>query len=258
MNDLELPRDGVDFGVAFPLTVTRRFELGHEPPPFDPRELAPLRVTLVGSDRSAAAGTTTETLRFEARAFALDHIELGGQKLTVRPSVNAAAPGRPELPCNLFELPHSAWSRPAVIGLAGFAMLVALLFVAWNARRRRLARGAARNSNASDEARTRAQRRFAELRATPLAVRDAAFATSASDLVRDFLFEQATIRAPWRTREQLLADHRFLERWSAAERAPLADFLARCDQRRFGDPASAPPIDDTPLAAVAAFLERAS
>ena len=106
----------VEFGVAFPLTVTHVVRSG-APVPADP-SLAPLvtrlDATTTGSGRD---GHVVEERRHRAWAFTLGDVDVSGVRLHVRSSLPADDDGRPELPEELPPLGASpaAPGAPAVL-----------------------------------------------------------------------------------------------------------------------------------------------
>gem|GEM_PF-1416882 len=140
-------------GVAFPLTVVRVWRKDLVPAAWDERALAPLAVRRTASSRREDDRHVEETRTYRAYAFAREDVVVtpapmiaraldGGPErraeappfsLRVRPLLDAAAPGVPELP---------AWPSPPAfpwLAVAGGGLLVAAAAVAARLRRARVA-----------------------------------------------------------------------------------------------------------------------
>jgi hypothetical protein len=232
-------------GKAFPLTVVRSWNKDLVPAAFDERALAPLVVRSEGTSRRESRTHVEETRRYRAYAFALADVRVpplafaarpmggGAEKaavgdglvLRVRPDVDRAEPGPPELPGDPPAPPTSRW--PWVAGAAA-AILAAAAFVAARARRRPVAPPsgdvvpAARGPSAAD----RALARLEEIRARAPGgeARARADVAEACDVVRAFLVEDFHISAFELTSEEILGE-------LPPDR--LAPVLSACDAVKF-------------------------
>lgn len=247
----------VESGVAFPLTVTRRWRGDREPDPWDDAALPSLLLRPDGVERRTDAERVEETLRFRAYAFDPGEVTLprvvlstrgeGGVRavssepvvLRVRSSLPADDDGRPELPGG----PLGTSSRRPLTLAAGVA-LVALLTVVL-LRRRGGARGAvptvpeeaaAPAEAAGPSPSERALARLAALRGARPAdrVAEQAFHSEAVFAVRDYLCERFALGAPESTSEDLLAHPRAESVLGAEGRERLRGFLRQIDGVRFG------------------------
>lgn len=242
----------VALGQAFPLTVTRVWSKDLAPEPWDDAVLAPLVVRLEQAEQREDARHVQETRRYQAYAFSLEDVVVPGPVLRAIPrgggpprevkaedlrlhvllALDPNAPGAPELPGGLLEVPQS--SRTAWWTALG---LVAALFLAWWLLRRRRAapQPAPVPVVAAIPPRERALARLQGLRERePRSAPEVdAYHVEASALVRDYLEEQLALRAPEMTTEEFLSAPGTAQRLAPAQRARLAGFLARCDQVKF-------------------------
>ncbi|MEZ5966855.1 MAG: LPXTG cell wall anchor domain-containing protein [Planctomycetota bacterium] len=141
--------DSVEFGVAFPLVVVRRWTDGSAVRAFDAAGLAPLSVELVSSSRRDDGMRVEETLRLRARAFVRDSVTLAPSfevrmpdgstrevaapptTLRVRSALGSSHGAEVELPGDLLLEPtrRMPWLLAAGVAIAGLGV--------WFARRRR-------------------------------------------------------------------------------------------------------------------------
>ncbi len=234
----EGPREPVELGAAFPLVVRRSWSAADAEAPWSDAALAPLVVRLGSRDRRVREGRIEETLRFEARAFALDPIELPelGLRIDVR-SVLPAEPGPPEAPPGPFDPPFP-WRTVLRIGaVVVAACLVAWLVGRWLLRPRPRAEAPAPPPIPPHD---RALARLAALRhgdpEGPEALQR--FYVEASSIVRDYVEDRFHVRAPEMTTEEFLASRDTARVLEAAHRGLLSDFLSRCDLVKFARAAS--------------------
>jgi len=226
----------VEFGVAFPLTVTHVVRSG-APTPADP-SLAPL-VTRLEATTTGSGGDAQVVLerRFRAWAFTLGDVDVSGTRLHVRSSLPTDDDGRPELPEELLAVPRSrraAWIA-ALVALG--AALGATALALWMRRRKRRKRRKRRNDETSAAAErppagARALARLQRLRAKPLDV--AVLHDEASALLRDYVEERFEPRAPSRTSEELIGDETLARALGATPRGRLVAVLPALDRVRFG------------------------
>jgi hypothetical protein len=226
----------VEFGVAFPLTVTQIVRSG-APMPADP-SLAPL-VTRLEATTTGSGGDAQVVLetRFRAWAFTLGDVDVSGARLHVRSSLPADDDGRPELPEELLAVPRSRRAAWIAALVAGSAALGAAALALWMRRRRRRNDGTTAAAE-RPPAGARALARLQRLRAKPLDV--AALHDEASALLRDYVEERFEPRAPSRTSEELIGDETLARALGAAPRARLVAVLPALDRVRFGRSAVAP------------------
>ena len=226
----------VEFGVAFPLTVTHVVRSG-APVPADP-SLAPL-VTRLDATTAGSGGDGQVVLerRHRAWAFTLGDVDVAGARLHVRSSLPADDDGRPELPEELLAVPRPGRSPWIAALVAGGVALGAAALALWIRRRRRRVVG---TTAAADHppAGARALARLQRLRAQPLDV--AALHDEASALLRDYVEERFEPRAPSKTSEELIGDEALARALGAAPRGRLVAVLPALDRVRFGRSAVAP------------------
>jgi hypothetical protein len=231
-----LPDGPIEFGRAFPLSLTRVVRRGAtaEPEP----SLAPLTTRLEATTTWSGDDDVPEVVeerRYLAWAFVLDAVELPGASLHVTSSLPDGNAGRPELPEELLELPRSdrtTWivALAAAIGAALLGLILRIV-----RRRERVDRSAAPSAERiSADARARA--RLQQLRRRPLDDGAAVLALhdEASALLRDYLGERFEPSAPARTSEELLEDAALERAIGAAPRRRLVALLPPLDRVRFG------------------------
>lgn len=222
----------VEFGRAFPLTVTR--VAGRGAPTEGEPSLAPLvtRLEAAATDEEGEPPVVVDERRYRAWAFRAGEVELPSLQLHVRSSLPADDAGRPELPEEPLDVPRPSRALP-LLALAGAAALAlaAIAFVRARRRARRAVVGAAR---VSAEARARA--RLQQLRARPLVERADLLALhdEAAALLRDYVQERFEPRAASRTSEELVEGAARAPSLGAAPRARLAALLPPLDRVRFG------------------------
>jgi hypothetical protein len=231
-----LPDGPVEFGRAFPLSLTRVVRRGtaEEPEP----SLAPLTTRLEATTTWSGDDVepnVVEERRYLAWSFALGEVELPGATLHVTSSLPDGDAGRPELPEELLELPRS----DRTTWIVALASMIGAALLAWAlriARRRASARPVAAPSADRLPADARARARLQQLRRRPLDDGAAVLALhdEASALLRDYLEERFEPRTPARTSEQLLEDAALERALGAAPRRRLGALLPPLDRVRFG------------------------
>jgi hypothetical protein len=214
-------------GRGFPLEVVRVWSKDLVPAEWSDRALAPLHLRLEEARRREDSLRVEETRLYRAYAFALGDVSIppprlravpkaGGEERTVsadairvrvRPELDPAAPGPPELPTAppARRVPWFAW---AAVALLAAAAAIAL-------RRREPAAPAPAPAPPPHET---ALARLRELRSKP--PEEAIVAASA--VVRGYVAIRFDVRAPERTTEEVLAAV-----------PALAAFLGPCDLVKF-------------------------
>lgn len=225
-------------GRAFPLTVVRVWSKDLVPAEWSDRTLAPLHLRLEEARRREDAARVEETRRYQARAFALGDVAIPAPKLRarpkdggperaavaepvrvrVRPELDPAAPGPPELPGEPPRAPFRwvPWAAAAAAALAALALA-----------RRRKRPAAAPAPPPPPAPHERALARLREIAEREPRDVPADFA-STSAVLRDYVAERFAVRAAQRTTEELLAAPE-----TAACRDALAGALGPCDLVKF-------------------------
>ncbi len=252
--EVAVPADGVDFGRAFPLSVTRIWRRELVPEAFDDRALSPLVVRLVETRRRDDGRRFEETRVYEARAFERSDVRLApvlrarpggvGAEVTataaavtisVRPSLDPMKPGTVELPCAPLVPPLSFWQRRGPLVLGGLAAAIAVsVFALRRSRSRRAPPPTPPAPVAAEDA--PALRRLRALgKALPPDDADLvrAFYVALSDIVREHVRDRTAIAALERTTEELLATEALASSLGAAPRDLLREILGRCDLVKF-------------------------
>lgn len=241
----------VELGRGFDVTVVRVWERNLVPEAWDDRALAPLSARLAETRRREDGRRVEETRRYLCHAFDAGLVVVPapsftatpagggtprtarGDALTLRvhPTLDAAAPGPPELPGGPLEEPTPWLPWGAVILAAGLA--TALLV----ARRRRRAAGrtipsATPPAAAVESPAAVSLRRLAGLRGRADAER---VSDETARIVRDFLVERFGVPANERTTDEVLSAVPFDARGGAAapSRDDLRDVLGSCDRVKF-------------------------
>jgi len=244
----------VEFGVAFPLTVTHVVRSGATVPA-EP-SLAPLVTRLEAT--TTGSGSDAEVVlerRHRAWAFALGDVDVSGARLHVRSSLPADDDGRPELPEELLAVPRPRRATWIAALVAGGAVLGAAALAFWIRRRRRRNVGSAAAAD-RPPAGARALARLQRLRAQPPDV--AALHDEASALLRDYVEECFEPRAPSKTSEELIGDEALARALGDAPRARLVAVLPALDRVRFGRSAVAPAVALRLLDELEAFVGETS
>ena len=232
----------VEYGRAFPLEVVRSWPRDLDPGPWSDAALAPLAVRAAGTESRDDGRRVVETRRFEARAFSLDAVRVppprfeakprdGGAPraaagaplvIRVRPSVDRASPGAPELPGDLRSGrgPGAAWI--AALAIAAAAAAAFLLRAA-----RRPAAPAPATAAPAVPAGTPADRALARIDALRARAVDdpagaRAFHEEAAAALREWAEEARGVATRCRTTEEI-----------AAAAPVLGAALARCDLAKF-------------------------
>ncbi len=252
---VEAPEAAVRPGAGFPLSVVRAWGDHLDPAPWDDRTLSPLVLKPEGVFRREGSGRVEETRRFRAYAFSREDVEVRAPKIAakakdggpdrtavapsfrvrVRPEVDAAAPGAPELPGEAPPEP-SPWRQRTVLGLAALALLLLAALVV-RARRRRLAPTLSPVSSGASYPPAPppsevALGRLGEIRAR--AGRDAlADVVAVSAVVRDYVAARFAVPARERTSEEILLGLQGAAGLEASPTAALSRVLARCDAVKF-------------------------
>jgi hypothetical protein len=247
----------VECGRAFGVTVVRTWREDLVPDEWSDRALAPLEARLLDVRRRDDGAHVEETRRFECRAFALEDVAIsrpsfsarprgggapivataGDVRVHVKPAVDRAAPGVPELPGEPLREPF-----PWALWTAVTAALVAALGFGARVLCRRAPNAQPLPSPRTSSPREKALARIERLRAsdpTTPAEREA-FHVEAADLVREYLEQRFAIRALEMTTEELRASPSVASGVAPAHRDLLAGFLGRFDLAKFGrEPATA-------------------
>lgn len=141
-----------------------------------------------------------------------------------------------------------------IAGIAGFALLLALGFVALRRHRRSLPL----RPPVLLPPHVKAQRAFARLRTagrtTPAQVE--AFYVEVSAVLRSYLEERFGLRAPERTTQEFLRDLEGGDQLAREHRAELERFLLQCDLVKFAAAAPGEPEHLATFALAEAFVER--
>lgn len=239
-------------GRAFPLSVVRTWRADLTPEAFEERSLAPLVLVLSGVSRREDRGRVEETRRYDAYAFAREDVRVpqvvlrasppdGGPplkatsqrfRLRVEPSVEARAPGPPELPEGLLPPPGRPWAWIA----AGLGLLVATA-LGFVARRRAGRRHPPSGAPAPAAPAPPAPHALALARLAALAAAAPGDAASRArdvealaDALRDYVAGTTGVPARTRTSEELLGA---LPAAFEPQREALRGLLARCDLVKF-------------------------
>lgn len=194
----------VALGQAFALTVVRVWTRGSPAPEWDTDALD---LKLLETEVREEGDRVQETRRYDAYAFSLRDVSLPGLELKVRPSLDPASPGAPELPAP----PAARWGW-AVVGA-----IVVLLVVAALRRKKPEVAAPVVASEPVEPSSAIALRRIAALREDPVDAEH--FAREAAGLVREYLGG----RDDWSTEEFLAAHPSDL----------LAHVLLTCDRVKF-------------------------
>lgn len=252
--EVAVPADGVDFGRAFSLAVTRIWRRDLVPEAFDDRALSPLVVRLLETRRRDDGRRFEETRRYEARAFERRDVRLapvlrarpGGVgaevsataaavTISVRPSLDPMKPGPVELPCSPLVPPLTFWQRRGPLVLGGLAAAIAAsVFALRRSRSRRAPPPATPVSVAPAEPPALGRLRALGNAPPP---DDAglvqAFYIALSDIVREHVRDRTAIAALERTTEELLATEALASSLGPAPRDLLRGILGRCDLVKF-------------------------
>ena len=244
----------LDFGCAFPLTVTRSFARELEPEPWRDAWLAPLFVREVGVARREEDGRIVETRQFSAYAFERDELVLAPRSFTARPRVGgtervawsaelrrpvqgalaADSAVEPELPA-VTQLPvEEPSAHPAALVLAIGLPSIVLLLAAWLALRRRARRAAGvslceAGGVASDSPQQRALARLAALNAGSATQACAA----AAAIFRDFAAERFALNAVHMTSEEFAASPAASAAFGSAAHGDASALLQASDHAKF-------------------------
>ena len=261
----------VDFGKAFPLTVVRVWSKELVPEHWSDEALLPLMVRLVDATHREDDRRVEETRRYEGYAFSLEDITVpatsfrarprdGGSDLVVtgeelnlrvRSSLNTEAPGSAELPRGPFPAPFPRGFWSGVVG-AGIAALVMVMWYArWRALRPRRVRAAPKLAP-HERALQRLERLRERQPGGPEQTR--AYHVEISGLVRSYIEERFTVRAPEMTTDEFLVEARAIDTLAESHREMLSEFLLLCDLAKF---ARYPPTEEERerwLSAVEAFV----
>ena len=266
------PADVVDFGAAFPLTVTRTWTHGWTPETWDDRSLAPLDLQLTDVSRDDGEGVFRETRRYRARAFERVALRVppvafelrseadGSTRVVsseelvvaVRSGLPPSDTGAAELPDGPLDVPASTLT-PLVLG----ASVLGILVMAWGLGRR------LRSKRAADAARAvtpsqRARNRLAALRAKqPSDRREARLdSVETASLLRDFLGEQLALRMPGWTSEELLESPGLGEAVDPRQQSLVAAVLSDCDEVKFAGRSLTQEARERRLASVEQLVEE--
>ncbi len=243
----------VEPGAAFPLTIVRVWSQDLVPVAWDDRALAPLVVHLEKTTRREDAHRVEETRRYRGYAFSRTDVRVPAPKLVARPRrggpdrvvnaapllvrvkpvLDAASPGVPELPGEPLAEPARRWPYVAAAVVLLAALAAALL------RRRRPAppppAPLAEPPPIADPADARALAALRRVRARDGAA-PADLATDVADtvgVVRDYLSERFGLPTAERTSEEILADAALVRALPSPAHAALRDVLARGDRVKF-------------------------
>lgn len=218
----------VEVGRAFPLTVVRTWDAGTNPDPWDESALEPLLVRLEETRRRRRDGRVEETLRYRAHALALGTVGVSAAdlELSVRPQLDAAAPGPVEWPGDVLEEPPSWFSL--TVGATFVVFVLALLLLALN--RQPSVAAEPPTAPPAPPPQDAALRRLRALRED--AVRDSdgvlAFHVELADVLRDYAHARYAVPAAMMTTEEVTA---------ALPAGPGDDLrppLRACDRVKFG------------------------
>ncbi len=219
---VKLAKDTVAPGEGLAIAVVRTWSKALDPSPWDDAMLSPLTVRPIATTRREDTLRVEETRTFRVYAFGLKDVALpaipfagkplagGDLKITatrpfvvrVRPSLDPATPGPPELPDGLTERRPPWWFLAFVVGIVAFAL----------AGRRRAPR-----TLADDD---------------PLAaLRSAEGWDELADALRRHVAAHYGVPAPLRTTEEVTA---------VLDDARITDALAACDQVKFAQHVPSP------------------
>jgi hypothetical protein len=240
----------VDLGAPFTVTVTRIWLADLEPGELPDDALSPLSVTLLETSRREDGRHVEETRRYRAWAYALEDVTVppiaftvrsssGAAERTarssrldvrVRPALDPADPGPPELPGGLMSAGSSWW-----IVVAAVVVLVAAALAIVLRRRRAAIPSDEPEDDAGPAPWERALGRLAALRSRRPAspAEDLAFHAEAASGLRDYLGEQLALGSDDLTTEEVLAAARAADAPEAFLRGVLADLLRQCDLVKF-------------------------
>jgi hypothetical protein len=240
----------VEAGVAFPLTIVRRWRVDQEPDAWDDAALPSLLLRPRGSERRDDGARVEESLRFDAYAFDAGDLTLPGVEfvvrgddgvrnvasppfaLRVRPVLDPDDTSAPELPGDLL-----AASPPwPLFGAGATVFVVALALVR---RRRRVVVVVAPSEPVVDDGPSPAERaraRLSALRGLSPSDRaaDQAFHAELVGCVRDCLLQRWSLGAPEWSNEELVADVSVAQSLGVDGLARLRTFVAGVDRVRFG------------------------
>lgn len=227
----------VELGEAFPLEVVRSWRRDLVPEPFEPRDLAPLRLRPLGRVRRTEGAWIRERLRYRAHVFARGAILVPGPQvrawpvaggeprtarapdlhLAVRSALQAGSEGDVELDLDLVEVPGRVRRWPW-LAAAAFVILVLLAF----ARRRRERPLAAHRA---------ALLGLGELEARAPAAREEAI--ELSRLLRGYLAARFGVEITGRTTDELVGELERRRILDEGARACCAAVLEHCDAVKF-------------------------
>ena len=234
-------------GQGFPVTVVRQWSKDLEPAAWDERALAPLVLRLEETATREDERRIEETRRYRGYAFSRKDVTVPPAKLTarprsggperstsssrlrvrVKPTVDAKAPGEPELPGEPLAEPAPRWPW-----FAGAALVVAVVLI-WGWRRRVRSMVVATAVRETPPAHLEPLERLRALtaRAPDTAEERGLHVVAAVDVVRDYVGMRYAVRTRERTSEEVLGALPMLSPEDA--RAALGSLLARADDVKF-------------------------
>ncbi len=255
--DLELrlftSREEVELGLAFLVTIERRWMNDLIPEECRAEILAPLFARLIESERREKGGVTEEVLTFSCHAFSLDGIVIAAPSFTARPRsggpartvqgnrlaiavkplLDPADPGPAELPGRMLQEPASTATWPI-----GAAILAAFLVLLYPIVRRRSRQGKKERSSPPVPPFETAMQRLERLREALPATMDEMerFFVEASEMMREYLARRYSLPALERTTEELLVSPWGRSMMDSDHGRDLAEILRTCDAVKFGGP----------------------
>ncbi|MHC4923020.1 MAG: hypothetical protein ACYTG4_02940 [Planctomycetota bacterium] len=246
---LEMRADAeeVEFGAPFEVTVVRTWSRDLEPEPWSDELLAPLDVKSRGTRREDTASGTRETLLFEARAYARETARVPGPAwsarrtaggstrsvnaddlvVSVRPSVDAAAPGAVEERPGPVNLP-TRWA--AWMAAFGLIVSVATLLLGREQETRTLVQTA--SPDPVRLARELAEEQLERLR-DAVAGDPLVFHSDAVQLARDFVAEATGRGTRSQTSSEILSRADLETLLSESGRDNMGKVLSTCDLVKF-------------------------
>ncbi len=268
------PSKEIEFGKAFPLTITRVWSRDLQPEPWQDPIAENLQLRLEKLDRLEKDSQIQEIREFRGYAFAVGEIVLPAVVFKARSGdiekeakseelhfeVKSALPsesaGSVELPGELLAEPFPWMFWSAVAG--GILIVCALLVWFWRSRRHReLPIQVAPIPRIPPL--QRALERLAKLRQrraqSAEEIQD--YYVEATSLIREYIEESFGVRAPEMTTEEFLNSSQTSQALQTVEQSMLREFLHHCDLVKFARQPSSPTDREKLLSTMERFLREA-
>lgn len=269
------PTKEVEFGKAFPLTITRTWGRDWIPGVWNDPSVENLQLKLEKQSQRENGDQIEEIREFAAYAFGMNELVIPSiifeahrgegslekeakseeLRLTIRSTLPAEDTGVAEVPGDLLEQPFPwlFWSTIAAAILAVLGMFL------WFRRRRAKPTELAKPVAPRIPPLQRALARLAKLRMREVRNEEEVqgFYVEASSLIREYLEESFGLRAPEMTTEEFLNAAQNSQLLRIEEQSLLREFLDHCDLVKFAKLPSKPTDREKLLTSIERFLKEA-